>query len=158
VASAEKDADVLAYAPDTLRHAQDALSQMQTELRAKHYDKTKVLAVEAKNAADRSYADAKDGKEKTKAAAAAILDSLSTAFPEAAKNLAAARKVRGIKLDFKALEAALAGAKDSAAAAKTEFDAGRFNMARDKASTAQTSLADLVKQISDAVQAATKKK
>ncbi len=45
---AAKNADIVAYAPDTLKSAQDKLAQMETELTAKHYDKVKALALDAK--------------------------------------------------------------------------------------------------------------
>jgi hypothetical protein len=38
VTAAAKNADVVAYAPDQLKAAQDKLAQMETELAAKHYD------------------------------------------------------------------------------------------------------------------------
>ena len=48
LAAAEKNADIVAYAPDSLKSAQASLAQMETELTAKHYDKVKTLALEAK--------------------------------------------------------------------------------------------------------------
>ena len=52
VATASQNPDIVAYAADTLKTAQDKLAQMQTELDAKHYDKVKSLAMDAKSAAE----------------------------------------------------------------------------------------------------------
>jgi hypothetical protein len=96
VAAAAQNGDVPVYAPDTLKRAQDSLSTMEAELKA--------------------------------------------------------------KLDFKALASMLASAKSTVAEAKADFDSGSYGPARDKAIGAKTSLADLTRQISEGVQAATKKK
>ncbi len=48
VAKAAANSDVVTYAPEALAKAQDALSRMQTELTAKHYDKVKTLATPKK--------------------------------------------------------------------------------------------------------------
>jgi len=158
VAAAAQNGDVPVYAPDTLKRAQDSLSTMEAELKAKRYDKTKLAAIDAKENADKSLAEAAVAKEAARVDAKSLLDELASSIPAAEKTLAAAQKVRKAKLDFKALSAMLASAKSTAADAKAEFDAGSYGPARDKATGAKTSLADLVRQISEGVQAATKKK
>src|SRR5208283_3205373 len=96
VADAAKNADVVAYAPDTLKSAQDKLGQMETELTAKHYDKVKSLALDAKTTAGTAANDAAKGKAKTQADATALIAALQQALPDALQKLAAANKVRGI--------------------------------------------------------------
>jgi PAB1-binding protein PBP1 len=158
VATAAQSADVPVYAPDTLKRAQDALSTMEAELKAKHYDKTKIAAADAKENADKSLAEAAVAKEAARVDASGLLDELATSLPAADKTLAAAKKVRKAKLDFKALSAQLAAVKSTVTDAKADFDASRYGSARDKAAGAKTSLADLIGQISAGIQNATKKK
>lgn len=158
VTAAAQNGDVPVYAPDTLKRAQDSLSTMEAELKAKRYDKTKLAAIDAKENADKSLAEAAVAKEAARVDAKSLLDELATSLPAAEKTLSAAQKLRKAKLDFKALSAMLASAKSTVAEAKASFDAGFYGPARDKAIGAKTSLADLVRQISEGVQAATKKK
>jgi hypothetical protein len=158
VAAAAKNADVAAYAPDTLKSAQDKLAQMETELTAKHYDKVKSLAVDAKATADSAANDAARNKEKAQADASTLIDALKKALPDAQAKLAAARAVRGIKLDFAGLGQRLTGAKAAIADADKDLAAGSFASALQKATAVQAQLNDGEKEVSDAVQAATNKK
>jgi hypothetical protein len=135
VAKAAANSDVVTYAPEALARAQDALSRMQTELTAKHYD-----------------------KEKVKADAAALIAAMKNRLPEAEKTITAAKRIPRTGLDFAALAKALAGAKTSLTAADADYANGNFMAAWNKASAVQTALADGEKTVADAVQAATKKK
>ena len=154
VAAAGKNADVVAYAPDTLKAAQDKLAQMETELTAKHYDKVKALALDAKATAGTAANDAARGKEKAQADATALIAALKQALPEAAKKVAAARRVRGIKLDFAALNRQLGEAQVSVADADKDLADGNFASALQKAVAVQAQLSDGEKTIADAVRAA----
>jgi hypothetical protein len=158
VAKAAADNDVVTYAPDSLAKAQDALSRMQTELTAKHYDKVKTIALEASAAAQKAISDAAANKEKVKADAAALIAAMKKALPEAEKTVAAAKRIPRTGLDFAALAKTLAGAKASLGQADTDYASGSFMAAWNKASGVQTTLADSQKKVADAVQAATKKK
>jgi hypothetical protein len=158
VASAAKNADVAAYAPDTLKSAQDKLAQMETELAAKHFDKVKTLAVDAKATADSAANDAAKNKEKAQADASTLIDALKKALPEAQAKIAAARSVRGIKLDFAALSRQIADAKIAVADADKDLASGNFASALQKATAVQNQLNDGEQAVSDAVRAATKGK
>jgi len=158
VAKAAANSDVVTYAPEALAKAQDALSRMQTELTAKHYDKVKTIALEASAAAEKAISDALANKEKVKADAAALIAAMKKAIPEAEKTVAAAKRIPRTGLDFAALAKALAGAKSSLAAAETDQANGNFMAAWNKASAVQTALADGERTVATAVQAATKKK
>jgi hypothetical protein len=153
VAAAGKNADVVAYAPDTLKSAQDKLAQMETELTAKHYDKVKALALDAKATAETAANDAAKGKEKAQADATALIAALKKALPEASKRLAAARQVRGIKLDFAGMTKQLAAAQATVADADKDLADGNFASALQKAMAVQTQLSDGEKAIADAIQA-----
>jgi len=157
VAEAAQNADIVEYAPDTLKTAQDKLAQMQTELDAKHYDKVKSLALEAKAAAETAATDASKGKEKAQTDATALIESLRQALPEATQRLTAAKKVKGLKLDFGTFTKQLADARTAIADAQKDLDSGDFASALQKATTIQAQLADGDKMISDAVAALKKK-
>jgi uncharacterized lipoprotein NlpE involved in copper resistance len=158
VAKAAANSDIVAYAPGALARAQDALSRMQTELTAKHYDKVKTLALEASAAAEKALTEAVANKDKVKADADALIAAMKKKLLEVEKTINAAKKIRNTKLDFAALAKALAGAKTSLAEAGTDFTNGSFMNAWNKASAVQTTLADGEKTVADAVQAATKRK
>lgn len=156
--NAAKNADIVAYAPDTLKSAQDKLAQMETELTAKHYDKVKTLALDAKATAETAANDAAKNKEKAQADATALIDALKKALPDADKKVAAARKVKGIKLDFAAITQQLKDAKAGVDDADKDLAAGNFASALQKATAVQAQLNDGEKLISDAIQAAASKK
>jgi len=158
VAAAAKNPDIVAYAPDTLKSAQDKLAQMDTELAAKHYDKVKTLALDAKATAEAAANDAARNKEKAQADARTLIDALNKALPDAEKKAAAARNVRGIKLDFGALARQIADAKAAVADADKDYAAGNYADALRKALAVQNQLNDGEKAVSDAVQAAAAKK
>jgi Domain of unknown function (DUF4398) len=158
VGNAVKTADIVAYAPDTLKSAQDKLAQMETELTAKHYDKVKTLALDAKATADNAANDAAKNKAQAQTDATTLINALKTALPDATKKLAAAKKVKGVKLDFVALTKALTDAKAAVADADNDLSAGNFASALQKATAVQAQLNDAEKQVADAVQAATSKK
>jgi len=158
VAAAAKNADIAAYAPDTLKSAQDKLAQMETELTAKHYDKVKSLALDAKATAGTAANDAARNKEKAQADATALISALKQALPDAARKLAAAKRVRGIKLDFAALARQLGDAQVAVADAEKDLSDAAFASALQKATAVQAQLTDGEKAIADAIQAATGRK
>ena len=158
VAAAAKNADIVAYAPDTLKSAQDKLAQMGTELAAKHYDKVKSLALDARALAGTAANDAARNKEKVQADAATLIEALKKALPDAGRKLAAAKRVKRIKLDFGAITARLGAAKRALAEAEKDMSAGNFAEALQKATDVQAQLNDGEKAVSDAVQMASGKK
>ena len=109
---------------DWLKSAQDKLAQMETELTAKHYDKVKTLALDAKATADNAANDAAKNKAQAQTDATTLIDALKKALPDATQKLAAAKKVKGVKLDFVALTKALTDAKAAVADADNDLAAG----------------------------------
>ena len=135
VASATQNADIIAYAADTLKTAQDKLTQMQTELDTKHYDKVKSLAIEAKAAAETAANDAAKGKEKAQTHSTTLIDSLKKALPDAEQKLVATKKNRKLKLNFATFAKQLQDAKAAPADAQKDLDAGNFATALQKATS-----------------------
>ena len=137
VASAAQDADIATYAAEALKTAQDRLVQMQTELDAKHYDKAKSLALQAKAAAETAANDAAKGKEKAQADASNLIDTLNKSLPEAAQKLAAAKRIKGLKLNLGTFAKQLSDAKAALADAQKDLDAGNFAAALQRATVIQ---------------------
>jgi nitrate reductase alpha subunit len=166
VDSAAKNADIALYAADTLKTAKDKLAQMQADIDAqakkgavsRRYDNVKKLALEAKSAAETAKTDAGRNKEQAKADATAMIDALKKAFPEAEKKIAAAKKVRGIALNFTALARQMANAKAAVAAAEKDLADGNYAAAKEKAASVQAQITEAEKAVADAVQAATQRK
>jgi len=158
VSAAAGNADVTTYAPDSLKAAQDKLAQMETQLTAKKYDQVKTLAQQAKAAADAAVSDAATNKQKAQADATTLIDALKKAIPDASSKIAAARRVRGIRVDFTALTQQLAAASAAVADAEKDLNAGNYASALQKATAVQNQLADGEKTLSDAIQAASAKK
>jgi len=158
VAAAAKNPDIIAYAPDTLKSAQDKLAQMESELTAKHYDKVKALAQDAKATAGTAATDAATNKAKLQADVTALIGALKQALPDAQKKLADARRIRGIKLDFAALSTQLGNAQAALADADTDLSNGNYVSALQKAGAVQDQLTAGEKTISDAIQAASSRK
>jgi len=158
VVKAAQNADITTYASDSLKKAQDLIAQMQKELDAKRYDKVKSLAVEASAAAAKAGTDATKNKERIRTEAAALIESVKLALPNAEKKILSAKNVRGVKLDFAVLSADLKLAQAALADAEKDFQAGAFMSAYTKASNAQTMLVDGERTITAAVEALSKKK
>ena len=166
VDSAAKNADIALYAADTLKTAKDKLAQMQADIDAqakkgavsRRYDNVKKLALEAKSAAETAKTDAGRNKEQAKADATAMIDALKKAFPEAEKKIAAAKKVRGIALNFTALARQMANAKAVVTAAEKDLADGNYAAAKEKAASVQAQMTEAEKAVADAVQAATQRK
>jgi hypothetical protein len=158
VAKAAQNVDIVTYAPDTLKDAQNKLAQMQTELNAKRYDRTKSLALDAAAAAEKASSDASAYKERIKSDASSLLDSIKKAMTDAEKTVASAKKVRGMKLSFTVIDKGIQDAKAAMAQAVADFGSGNYLQAKSGAADVQAKIADIVKTVSDAVQKTAKKK
>jgi len=158
VAKAAQNADVVTYASDSLKKAQDLLAQMQTELTAKRYDKVKSLAIEASAAAAKAGTDATKNKDRIKTEAAALIEAVKLQVPKTQKTITSARNVRGVNLDFAVLNADLKVAQAALADAEADYTAGAFMSAYTKASNAQTTLADTDRTVTAAIEALSRKK
>jgi hypothetical protein len=157
VAAAAQGADIVTYAGDTLKSAQDKLAQMDSEISGKNYDKVKSLALEAKAVAQSAANDAAKGKQKAQADATALVNSLKEALPATEQKVGAAKKVKGLKLDLKAFEKQLSDAKAVVADAAKDLSDESYAAALQKASAAQTKLTDIEQQITKAEQQASNK-
>jgi hypothetical protein len=162
ITAAAQNPDVTAYAPDALQAAKDRLAQLQTELDAqaakgtlsRKYDAARNMALEAQAAAESLATQAATAKEQTKAEAMTLLNDLRISVPEAEQGLAQARRVPGVRLDFRSLAASLAAAKNEVAAAQAAYDSGDFVTARATAAAVKGSLTQGQQVVADAIAAA----
>lgn len=162
VTAAAQNPDVAAYAPDALQAARDRLAKLQAELDdqaargalSRKYDAAKNMALEAQAAAENLASEAAAAKEQTKAEAMTLLNDLRVAVPEAEQGLAQARRVPGIRLDFRSLSASLAQAKTEVAAAENAYTSGDYVTARATAEAVKGSLTQGQQVVADAISAA----
>jgi hypothetical protein len=160
--AAVQNPDVAAYATDELQAAQDRLAQLQAELDAQEakgtlsrkYDAARNMALEAQAAAESLAAQAATAKEQTKAEAMTLLNDLKITVPEAEQGLAQARRVSGVRLDFRSLTASLAQAKAEVAAAEDAYNNGDYVTARATAAAVKGSLTQGQQVVADAIAAA----
>jgi hypothetical protein len=160
--AAVQNPDVTAYASDELQAARDRLAQLQAELDAQEakgtlsrkYDAARNMALEAQAAAESLATQAATAKEQTKAEAMTLLNDLRITVPEAEQGLAQARRVSGVRLDFRSLAASLAQAKAEVAAAENAYSNGDYVTARATAAAVKGSLTQGQQAVADAIAAA----
>lgn len=158
MARAESSADARDYAPESLTRARDLIARMQADSAEKRYDEAKALAAEATQAAEKAIQDGVSAKAKAKADSAALVSAVKSTLAEVQASFAAARKVRRVVLDVAAVDKGLKDAAATLAAAESDAAKADYKAASVKAQGARSLLAGFQKTISDAVQAASRKK
>jgi hypothetical protein len=131
---------------------------MKAEADAKRYDAARSLAKEATEASEKAIRDGAAAKLKAKDDSAAALQAAKSALADAMAAFSAAKSVRRIQLDAKAVDLALQDATREIAAAEGDASKADYRAALAKAQAARTKLADIQQRISEAVRAATAKK
>ena len=148
VNAAAKNPDVITYAPDSLRDAQEKMAALDEEIAAqarksalsRKYDAAKDLAVATAAAAARAPKDAESAKDQVAKEAAALAEKLEVAIPGFESKAYAARRVKGIKLDFAALALTSDQAQAALGDARKNLAAGSFAAAKAKLMAAQDRL------------------
>jgi hypothetical protein len=105
--AAAKSADVVTYAPDSLRAAQEKMAELDTEIAAqarrsslsRRYDAAKSLALETGVVARRAVADAATAKEQVARDASALVEEVTAGIPLFESKVWAAKRVPRIRLD-----------------------------------------------------------
>jgi hypothetical protein len=147
--AAAKNSDVITYAPNSLRTAQEKMGALDEEIAAqarksaisRRYETARELASLAAAAAARAPKDAARAKEEVAREAASLVEKLEAAIPEFEARTYAARRVKGIKLDFAALALAAEQARLALGDARRSLAAGAFAAAKAKLMAAQDRLA-----------------
>jgi hypothetical protein len=161
--AAARSTDVVTYAPDSLRAAQETLGALEVELAAqsrraaltRSYDAATQLALQVLAESRTAVRDAAGAKEQVRAAAGPLIASTLEAAAEVEKRLWAARRVRGVRPAFLAARADdIAQARAGLADAQKDFDAGSFAAAKAKAMAVRNGLDTIDGRISEAVRLA----
>ena len=106
--AAVKNADVVTYAPDSLRAAQEKTDELDAEMTtqarrsalSRNYDAAKSLALEAGADARRAIADAATAKEQVARDASALAEEVSAGIPQFESKVWAAKRVPRIRLEL----------------------------------------------------------
>jgi len=150
VTRAENDADAVAYAGNTVVHARDALTRMQDEADSKNYDTAKEFAIEAINSANKAISDGQSAKERAKAEASTLLNSVQNSLAETSNAIDNARNVPDIQLDFNALTQKTDEARDTYGEAQQSFQDGNNQDAIAKGQSVRGQLSDINSEINEA--------
>ncbi len=161
--TAARDPDVVTYAPDALRTAQDKMSALNAELArqarrsaiARNYDASAALAQEAASLAASAAQAAEAGKNQVASDAAALVDEVAAAIPVFESKVWAARRVPRIKMD---LIAPLSLVPDQARAAvdeaRKDIASGSFASAKARLMAAKDQLDSSEETITEQVRVA----
>jgi hypothetical protein len=147
---AGRSADVVTYAPDSLRAAREAATALEGELAAqmkkpsvmRRFDAVQTLADAAKSAAGSAVSDAASAKAQVAQDATALIDEVSASAATVESKVWAAKRVPRIKLNMIA-NAALAPtqARATVVDARKDIDSGAFAAAKAKLLAAKDQLA-----------------
>jgi hypothetical protein len=157
VIRAESDADAVTYAGNSVSRARDARTRMQSEADSKRYDAAKDFAAEAINNAERAIAEGLSAKERSRAEAAALLDSLQSLLTETQNAINNARGVANILLDFDSLTRDMDKARGIYDEAQQSLQAGNNLDAVAKGQTVRSLLSDINTRINEAAIATSRK-
>jgi len=149
VARAENNGDAVAYAPTTLARAKDALRTMRAEADAKRYDAAKAYAADAIAAAERAIAEGREGAERARREAQAMLSELPPLIAQTEQGMDAARGA-GLDLDFDSLYTDFDGAVRNSERAADAFSSGLYADATARGRTARNGLSDINMRIAGA--------
>lgn len=150
VFKAENDPDAVIYGASSLARAREALRRMQEEADSKRYDAAKNYAAEAIAAAEKAISDGKAGASRADNESGSIIAGLRPEIEETSRNVNGAR-YRQLDLDFDALENGIRDAYSTTDQAEDDYAAGKFQEALDKARIVRANLADINRQITNAV-------
>jgi hypothetical protein len=106
--SASRNPDVITYAPDALRRAQEKVNALDEEISlqakrsglSRNYDAAAVLAREASDLSSRAGTEAVEAKQQIADDAAGLVDAVTAAIPTFESKVWAAKRVPRIKLDI----------------------------------------------------------
>ena len=158
VGRAEADADARQYASESVARAKNLLARMQAEAEAKRYDSARTAAQEAADAADKAITDGAAAKTRAQEETASFISAAKSLLAEAERALNAAKQLRGIAIDFDATAGELSEVGGTIAAAETDMANGAFSAAGTKAQSARSAISAIQLRVSDAVQAASRRK
>jgi hypothetical protein len=145
-----KNADVAAYAPDSLKAATDKVAALDAEVNAqakkgalsRNFDKVKSLITEAKTAADKAKTDAGKNKERVKAEAGDLINAMAKNLPEIEKSVKALSKKLSTS-QLKDINTQLANGKTAITDAAKQLESGNYAAAKALALSVQQNANEL---------------
>ncbi len=152
LAAAAENVDVVTYAPDSLRAAQEKASALDAALAAqmqkpgflRRFDAVQGLAGAVSQAAAKAISDAASAKSQVAMDAAVLADEVETRIPTVEYKVWAAKRVPRIKLDVITAHAQdTADARATVADARRDIDSGAFAAAKAKLLAANDKLTSL---------------
>jgi hypothetical protein len=155
---AENDPDAVAYGNPSIVRARDALATMRIEAAAKRYDAAKTYAQDVINAAERAIADGRTGAQRARNEASTSLNGVQVSLGETKKNIDTAREIKGLQLDFDAIDGDYVAARDQADQAQSALNAADFKGSLERSQGARSLLGDINARISQASIATSSKK
>ena len=156
--TASMSADVVTYAPDSLRDAQEKGAELDAELAAqarrsaisRTYDRTKTLAASCGETARKAVADAATAKAQVALDASALVEELTTAIPTVETKVWAARRVPRIRQEvIGPLAQVPDAARRTLEEANRDIGAGSFAAARAKLLAVKDRLASCEETIAE---------
>ncbi|MGO9409975.1 MAG: hypothetical protein ACLQCB_04400 [Spirochaetia bacterium] len=166
VQTAADTIDILTYAPDSLRAAQQKMDALNAELSAQEkrspvsrsYDDVKRLAQETAAAAQEAEADAQSSKQQVAKDAAALIEKIGAEIPDFEAKVWTAKRVRGIRMDAITPLALVADqARLALDDARKDLDTGAFAAAKAKAMAVEDWLSQGEETISEQTRVAKNK-
>ena len=157
VGEAAGNPDVRQFAPRSLDEAQRLLSEMESASKNQEYDSARSLAGEARNAAEKAVQDAANAKSSARSRAETAVAAAGAELEEARDALNDARNVPGVRLDFQAVRGELDTHAETVATAETAIRNEQFADAEAGAESVRSSISDVLRRISNAVRAASRK-
>ena len=147
-----------AYAPESLKAAEDGLSKALAEVQtqdskfslSRDYKQASALLKSAKNLAEKAKDDALAGKAKAKADAEATIAALPQVLEDAKKALAKAPRGKDTKADLEAMQNDLKLAQEELSGANTAMAEAKYSDALAKASSAKTKASAIIDQVKKA--------
>jgi hypothetical protein len=131
---------------------------MQDEADSKNYDTAKEFAIEAINSANRAIADGQSAKDRSKAEASSLLNSVQSSLTETSNAIDNAKNVPDIQLDFDALTQKTDEARDTYGEAQQSFQDGNNQDAIAKGQSVRGQLSDINTEINEAAFDTSRKK
>lgn len=149
------------YASGSLQAAQDAVAQLDQELKAQEekfalfrsYKKTSELAAAAKSAAEKAEADAQAGKAQAKQEVETMMTEANALVTSVKEMIDKAPRGKGTQADLEMLKSDLAGVESSLADAQNSYNAEKYLDAKAKIQSAMTAANDVKAAIEAAVAA-----
>jgi phenylalanyl-tRNA synthetase alpha subunit len=169
VTRAENEPNILDYAENTLKQAQNSLARMNEAANNKKFDEAKLLAQEASNLAERAISEARAGAEKAASDAITIsqrdgadaenlINSVKSSISEAEQALKNAQTVRNIELNTNAIAYEINAAKDLIEDAENSLASKNYNEAENSAVDARSAVSSAMSLIAEAARESSRKK